>query len=208
MIRALNLQYKYPGRNSLVFPDISCKATQQLLITGPSGSGKTTLLHLLAGLRLPHSGEVFVQENSLSGMSSSKRDQFRGKYIGIVFQQMHFVGALNVLENITLQQYMAGQAENRKRAEELLDRLGLIDKKYQAIHRLSLGEQQRVALARALVNKPAVVLADEPTSSLDDANCLRVVKLLEELTASENAALVVVTHDQRLKELISNQVAL
>lgn len=208
MIQALQLQYQYPGASPIRFPEIVCRQKQQLLITGPSGSGKTTLLHLLAGLRLPQSGQVLVQDKNLSQMPAGKRDRFRGKMIGLVFQQMHFVQALTVLENIILQQYMAGQSQDKGRATALLDRLGLAAKKDQKINRLSMGEQQRVAIARAVVNKPAVLLADEPTSSLDDANCEQVFNLLQELSKAENAALVVVTHDHRLKDLMPNQLSL
>lgn len=208
MIQSKQLCFKYPGERPLVFPDIRCAQREKLLITGPSGSGKTTLLHLLAGLRLPESGQVLVQDVSLSDMSQARRDQFRGRQIGIVFQQMHFVSSLDVLENIMLQQYLSGMPQDKSRAESLLDRLGLLHKRHQKIMKLSQGEQQRIAIARALVNKPAVVLADEPTSSLDDENSRRVAGLLEEMAAGENAALLVVTHDQRLKDLFPKQLAL
>lgn len=208
MIETQQLCYQYPGERPLVFPDISCRQREKLLITGPSGSGKTTLLHLLAGLRLPKSGQVLVKGASMSEMKQAKRDKFRGRQIGIVFQQMHFVYSLNVLENIMLQQYLSGVAQDKSRALSLLDRLGLLHKKDQKIRKLSQGEQQRIAIARALVNKPAVVLADEPTSSLDDENSRRVAGLLEEMAARENAALLVVTHDQRLKDLFPKQLAL
>lgn len=208
MIEVERLRYVYPGAEPLQFPAFSCGKQEKMLITGPSGSGKTTFLHLLAGLRLPQKGEVRILEQSLSAMSSARRDRFRGQHIGLVFQQMHFVASLDVLENVVLQQYLAGLPQNKKRAETLLDRLGLLHKKHRQLRQLSLGEQQRVAIARALVNSPAVLLADEPTSSLDDANSQRVVSLLEEMTATENAALLVVTHDQRLKDLFPNQIAL
>ena len=208
MIQTLNLQYSYPGRNPLKFPDLVCRPSQQLLITGPSGSGKTTLLHLLAGLRMPQSGEVIIQDQSLTQLKPSRLNRFRGQHIGLVFQQMHFIGSLNVVENLLLQQYLAGVPQDKKRAYRLLERLHLADKAHQNIRKLSLGEQQRVALARAIINKPTVVLADEPTSSLDDANCRRVAALFEEMASTENSALVIVTHDQRLKDLIPKQIAL
>jgi ABC-type lipoprotein export system ATPase subunit len=208
MIEVEQLSYEYPGSEPLHFPAFSCRRQEQLLITGPSGSGKTTLLHLLAGLRLPHSGEVRIRQQSLSALSPARRDRFRGQHIGLVFQQMHFVQSLDVLENIMLQQYLAGLPQDSRRASHLLDRLNLLPKKRRQIRQLSLGEQQRVAIARALVNSPAVLLADEPTSSLDDANSLRVTGLLEEMASTEHAALLVVTHDRRLKELIPNQIAL
>lgn len=208
MIKTKDLQYTYPSQEPLVFPDISCSKNQQLLISGPSGSGKTTFLHLLAGLRMPGAGEVIIQEKSLFTLNTSQRDQFRGRHIGLIFQKMHFVASLNVLENLLLQQYLAGVPQDKNRAENLLDRLGLLHRKHQNINKMSLGEQQRVSIARALINRPAVVLADEPTSSLDDLNCKKVMQLLEEMAANEQAALVVVTHDQRVKDLISYQIAL
>ncbi|WP_017731222.1 ABC transporter ATP-binding protein [Nafulsella turpanensis] len=209
MIEARQLQYTYAGGGQVLqFPDISCGSREKLLITGPSGSGKTTLLHLLAGLRLPQKGEVKVKGESLTNMSSAARDRFRGQQIGIVFQQMHFVHSLNVLENIMLPQYTAGLRQDAGRAESLLEQLGLLAKKNKNIRHLSQGEQQRVAIARALVNKPALLLADEPTSSLDDADSQRVIRLLEEMATREEAALLVVTHDQRLKDVFSQQIAL
>lgn len=192
----------------MLFPDLQCAAGEKLLITGPSGSGKTTLLHLLAGLRFPQAGEVRINGQSLDGMKGSAVDRFRGQHIGLVFQQMHFVQALDVLENVLLQQYLAGMPQDKARAERLLDRLGLLGKKHRAIRQLSQGEQQRVAIARAMVNSPAVLLADEPTSSLDDANSLRVIRLLEEMAATAQAALLVVTHDQRLKDHFPRQISL
>ena len=208
MIRTMDLQFTYQGQDPLVFPDIICNQNQQLLISGPSGSGKTTLLHLMAGLRMPHAGEVIIHGNSLFHLTTPKRDRFRGQHIGLIFQKMHFVASLDVMENLLLQQYLAGVPQDKKRAENLLDRLGLLHRKHQNIHKLSLGEQQRISIARALINKPAVVLADEPTSSLDDLNCKNVMLLLEEMATNEQAALVVVTHDQRLKDLIPYQLAL
>lgn len=208
MIEASDLAYQYPGNAPLLFPDLQCAAGEKLLITGPSGSGKTTLLHLLAGLRLPQKGEVRINGKAFAGMKGSAVDRFRGRHIGLVFQQMHFVQALDVLENVMLQQYLAGMPQDKASGERLLDRLGLLGKKHRAIRQLSQGEQQRVAIARAMVNSPAVLLADEPTSSLDDANSLRVIRLLEEMAATAQAALLVVTHDQRLKDHFPRQISL
>lgn len=208
MIEASPLVYQYAGNTLLHFPALQCAAREKLLITGPSGSGKTTLLHLLAGLRLPQSGEVLVKGQSFSAMKGAALDRFRGQHIGLVFQQMHFVHSLNVLENIMLQQYLAGLPQEKARAGQLLDKLGLQEKKHKNIRQLSQGEQQRVAIARAMVNSPAVLLADEPTSSLDDVNSQRVISLLEELAITANAALVVVTHDQRLKDHFPRQISL
>jgi len=141
-------------------------------------------------------------------LNGSALDKFRGQNIGIIFQQNHFVDALTVLENVILAQSLAGQRTNKKAALDLLVRLNIGHKANINIRELSQGEKQRVAIARALINKPKVILADEPTSALDDINCEEVLNLLHEQAKAVGSALIVVTHDTRLKDKIANHIIL
>lgn len=208
MIRSASLRFGYNEKQRFVFPDIQADYTNPLLILGGSGVGKTTFLHLLAGLLRPDSGQIHVGEKDLFGMSTRELDRFRGKHIGLVFQKSHFVASLSVSDNLRLAQYLAGERQNPDLIEEILGRLRLGHKLDQKTYRLSTGEQQRVAIARAVLNDPDVILADEPTSALDDANAEEVITLLEDVAQAARAALVIVTHDKRLKDRISNRVEL
>lgn len=190
------------------FPDMHCAKGEQMLIIGQSGTGKTTLLHLLAGLLTPSSGEVEIAGTALTSLGLQARDRFRGKHVGLIFQRSHFVRSLTVGENLRVARYLAGEKPDEDRIKHLLDRLGMGHKIEQKTYSLSQGEQQRVAIARALVNQPQVILADEPTSSLDDVNTSQVVELLHAEAAHVGASLVIVTHDQRLKDRFTKQVVL
>lgn len=208
MISTNNLKYKYEGEAEIVFPDIQCASNDILLILGTSGVGKTTLLHLLGGILTTQQGKVTINTTNINELKGSDADIFRGRNIGIVFQQNHFVDALNVIENVLLAQSLAGKNTDRNAAKSLLDRLNVGHKADKPIGDLSQGEKQRVAIARALINQPKVILADEPTSALDDINCDEVIKLLQEQAQELGSALIVVTHDTRLKDKINNQVIL
>ncbi len=208
MLHTHHLHYRYPSGEALRFPDIACGRDEHWLLLGPSGSGKTTLLHLLAGLLTPTGGEVRIGDTSLSSLRGARLDYFRGQHVGVIFQQSHFVAALSVLENLLLAQKLAHRPLDRTRARELLERLGIGRKERAKPSELSQGEQQRVAIARALINAPQVILADEPTSALDDGHAEEVAALLEEQARSVNATLLIVTHDQRLKERFPRQIRL
>ena len=206
MLQTFDLAFSYNGQSAIQFPDIHCAQGEQWLLLGQSGSGKTTLLHLLGGLRTPKQGKVLVKGADLASMSGAALDQYRGKNIGIVFQKPYFMKALNVKENLVLAQQLAGQTPSMERITKLLSRLQISHKLDQRPDQLSQGEQQRLAIARAMVNKPAIILADEPTSALDDQNCEQVVQLLEEQAREENATLLIVTHDGRLKERFDKKI--
>ncbi len=208
MLETQNLQYSYDGKNSLAFPDIRCEKGEQWLLLGQSGSGKTTLLHLLGGLRKPKNGKIKISDTDIGRLSSTALDHFRGKNIGIVFQKSYFVRALTVEENLALTQKLAGLPVSKNRIKELLDRLNIGHKMTSKTDSLSQGEQQRVAIARALINKPAIILADEPTSALDDHNCEQVIDLLVTQAKEEQATLLIVTHDGRLKNQFSKKIIL
>lgn len=208
MILLKKLHFSYNETTEFHFPDMQCLAGETLLITGNSGKGKTTLLHLLGGLLRPKSGEIFIAENNISVLSEKELDQFRGKNVGLVLQQSHFVASLNVLENVVLASWLATGKKATEKAKSLLKELDLENQQYKLPSTLSMGQQQRVSIARALINDPKLLLADEPTSSLDDENASRVADLLAQLSKENNASLVIVTHDQRLKDKFSNHINL
>jgi len=181
---------------------------RDLLIAGPSGCGKTTLLHLIAGLLVPSAGRVVVDGQDLAALSPAARDRFRGRRIGIVLQQFHLLPTITAMQNLLVAQSIAGLPVDRGTATSVLNALG-IDERLDAFpHQLSVGQQQRVAIARALVNRPRLVLADEPTSNLDDAAAAAVIDLLLGATQRQGATLVVATHDSRLKSRIATELAL
>lgn len=208
MIQTSGVTFAYPGQQSFSFPDIRCDRNRQLLILGPSGTGKTTLLHLLGGLLSPTKGDITVGDTPLSTLRGHRLDTFRGQKIGIIFQRPHFVRSITAIENLLLVQHIASGKSDRAKAIGLLERLSIAHKADQYTQTLSLGEQQRLAIARALINRPEVILADEPSSSLDDQNCTQMIDLLLQVAAENNAALLIVTHDTRIKALIPDQVTL
>ncbi len=207
MFEIRNIKHSYNGESSIEFPDMAFGPGEEWLILGPSGCGKTTLLHLMAGILPIQQGEVVLNAQSLKTLSAAQMDKFRGKHIGMIFQQSHFVASLNVLDNLILSQKLASK-KNKALAIDLLNKLGLEDKLKQRPYQLSVGERQRVAIARALANKPQVILADEPTSALDDQNTDKVLSLLRENSKELGSTLIIVTHDNRLKEMVSNRIEL
>ena len=190
--------------------DLAVDAGENVAILGPSGSGKSTLLHIMGTLDEPTSGTVRINGLDPFGLSSKKLAQFRNDNIGFVFQEHHLLPQLSVLENVLVPALAFGKAGSveMKRAEELIDRVGLADRKTHRPGELSGGERQRVAVARALLRQPALVLADEPTGSLDQANAGDVGNLLLELYRDEQTALVVVTHSLTLAEMFQRSLAL
>lgn len=208
MLQTKNVTFFYNKETQFTFPELKCDASDTLLITGNSGKGKTTLLHLLAGLLRPKNGEISIENTNISSLSEKKLDQFRGKNIGLILQQSHFIASMTVLENVVLASWLATGKKAIQKAEKLLAELDLENQKHKLPSQLSIGQQQRVSIARALINEPKLLLADEPTSSLDDENAFKVADLLEKLSKEYNAALVIVTHDSRLKNKFSNQINL
>lgn len=208
MLFVQNLSFNYPKGASFHFPTIEATADEPTLILGNSGKGKTTLLHLMGLLLKPSGGQILIEDTDVGGLSVKDATRFRSENVGIIFQQPHFISSLNVLDNLLIANYLGDKKLQKEKAKSLASELGfeeLLDKK---INRLSGGEQQRVGIARALMNNPKVVLADEPTSNLDDDNCERVINLLTKQTEAIGAALIIVTHDGRLKERFAKQVAL
>ncbi|OYQ36342.1 ABC transporter ATP-binding protein [Flavobacterium cyanobacteriorum] len=208
MINTKNLRFSYGKDTDFYFPDITARSGESLLITGGSGKGKTTLLHLLGGLLRPQSGEIIIQDTNITALSEKKLDLFRGRNIGLVLQQSYFVASLNVIENVALSSWLATGNLKTEKAKQLLGQLGVDGHLHKIPSQLSVGQQQRVSIARALINEPKLLLADEPTSSLDDENAFMVADMLEALARQYGSALVLVTHDQRLKDRFPNQITL
>ena len=170
-------------------------------IIGPSGSGKSTLLNMLGALDIPDSGNISVAGQDLN--SSKKLNEFRSEKIGFIFQLHNLIPNISVVENIEIPMYTQGlsSSEMRSRALSLLDDVGLKDKAKILPNKLSGGERQRVAIARALANEPSIILADEPTGSLDSKTSSKILKLLIDLHESKNVTLIIVTHDMDVAKL-------
>ena len=198
MVEVEALRYGFGGRTVLEVPSWRVGAGEHCLVVGPSGSGKSTLLHLLAGLAEPREGRIRVAGRDLAGLSPAVRDRFRGRSIGVLLQSFHLLDSLSVFDNVRLARHLAGLPEDRPHCRGVLEDLGVAALAGARPSTLSHGQAQRVALARAVVNRPAVILADEPTSSLDDESCARVAALVEEQAAGQGATLIVATHDSRL----------
>jgi ABC-type lipoprotein export system ATPase subunit len=207
MIKTESLKFSYDGKKYFDFPEINLDSGENLLIIGNSGIGKTTLLHLLAGILKPESGSISVSGTDISKFSDTELDKFRGDNIGIVFQKPHFISSLTINENLKLAQYLSPSKISRD-AKKILESLNIKDKYQQKPNQLSEGEKQRASIALALINSPSLILADEPTSSLDDFNCNNVIKLLKKQAKDHKAQLIVITHDARLKKHFKNNLNL
>jgi len=179
--------------------DLEIESGETVAIMGPSGCGKSTVLHLLSGLDRPTDGEVWLEGRRIDQMGERQLARLRREKVGVVFQAFHLVDELTARENVELPALLAGRPPNfaRRRATELLDRVGLADRARHLPSALSGGQRQRVAIARAIANDPVLVFADEPTGNLDSSATLEVLKLFEDLHASE-LTIVVVTHDERI----------
>lgn len=199
MLVVRDLRYRYrDAAFALDVPALDMPAGGRLLVLGPSGSGKSTLLHLLAGVLAPPPGAVTLAGHDLGALPEAARDRVRGRHVGLVFQRPHLVGALTVADNLRLALSLSGAPPDPARVADTLARLDLADRAGARPHQLSLGQRQRVGIARAVLHRPSVVLADEPTSSLDDARAAAVRDLLAAEADAVGAALVVATHDRRM----------
>jgi putative ABC transport system ATP-binding protein len=213
MISTKGVTYRYSSNKGVIskeifFPDFEVERGEHFLLLGESGSGKTTLLHLLGGLLRPLRGDIVIEGVNITDLSEVKLDRMRGRKIGFVFQKNHLISALSVRDNLLMAPFLAGEKQQERRVDSVLEELGLLEKKNAMIFELSQGQAQRVAIARAIINRPSLILADEPTSALDDTNCKMVIALLNKIANENNAALVVATHDHRLKSELKNQTIL
>jgi putative ABC transport system ATP-binding protein len=189
---------------------ISFPARSLTLVMGPSGSGKTTLLSALGCLLLPDDGSVFVNGKDVTAATECERTTTRREHIGFVFQAFRLFPSLTALENVALSMEISGKAgrEIRAKTERLLELLGMAEKKHLKPSELSGGEKQRVAIARALMRDPEILLADEPTASLDSKTGERIAELLRELAEEQGRTVVVVSHDDRLRSFAGHVVCL
>ncbi len=177
---------------------LSIEKGEFVAIIGASGSGKSTLLHAIAGVDVPTSGKIYLNGQDVYAQSSEKLAIFRRRQVGLIYQFHNLIPTLNVVENMTLPVLMDRRKVNRERLAELLDLLGLKDRQDHLPNQLSGGQQQRVAIGRALMNAPAVMLADEPTGSLDSQNSHEIIKLLKLSHARYCQTLMIVTHDENI----------
>lgn len=208
MFELSKISFTYPNGDPISFPEMIFKPGEEWVIIGPSGCGKTTLLHLMAGLLNNYDGSIKLHSKEFKTLSHYKMDKFRGKHIGIVFQSAHLIKSLTALENVVLAQSLGNRKKDKQQAKELLISLGIGHRLNHTPSKMSLGEQQRVAIARALVNNPDIILADEPTSALDDENAEKVLEVLRSESKKRNSTLIIVTHDQRLKDKVANKIEL
>lgn len=191
----------------LTIPEFIVPRGQRVFLYGPSGSGKTTLLNLLTGINVPESGTVQILDQALNTLSGRKRDQFRARHIGIIFQQFNLIPYLSVQDNVQLARQLAGNTGIVDDSAELLASLGLEQALWQRpAHALSVGQQQRVAVARALINRPELVIADEPTSALDSDHRDGFLQLLMDAAAERGGTIMFVSHDRALQHHFDQQL--
>lgn len=202
MIESRGLRFAYPGQALLRLADVAVAQGGTLLLRGPSGSGKSTWLALAAGLLTPSAGEIVVAGQSVGALAGAARDGWRARHIGFLPQRLHLSEALTVADNLALTYFAAGLPVDRAAIARALAALDLGALAARRPSQLSGGQAQRVALARAVLLRPRVVLADEPTASLDDDACMAALSLLRETARTLEATLVIATHDARVREAL------
>ncbi|MCH8475186.1 MAG: ABC transporter ATP-binding protein [Opitutales bacterium] len=205
LLRVTNLKHHYPvprgkPHTILDLPEWSLEEKQQIALTGASGTGKTTLLYILAGLLPPSEGEVFFAGQPLYQLSEARRDRWRAREVGFIFQDFHLLERYTVEENITLAQ-LFGKADRTIPLDNLLERLDLVSQRKYFPRHLSAGQKQRVAIARALINQPRLILADEPTGNLDPERARSTTELLLQQAEDQDCAVIMASHDPGLCQL-------
>ena len=202
MFELVDVVHRYRAVPAVALPHWRVGQGEAWLLSGPSGCGKSTVLHLLAGLLVPTHGAVRVAGVDLATLSEGARDRWRGRTVGLVPQRLHLVGPLTVRDNLRLAQSLPGLTVDDDRITALLEAVRVADLQDRYPRELSQGQAQRVAVARAVINRPALLLADEPTANLDDAHAAQALELLRAQAVEAGATLVVASHDNRVKPLL------
>ena len=208
MIKTNSILFSYNAEKEFAFPSIDLSQGQQALLIGASGSGKSTYMNIIGGLNSNYKGELIVANQNIGDLSSSALDKFRGSKIGIIFQESNLVESLTLEQNLLLRLKLARKLKKEVEWDYLLDALKIKSLLKQMPKTLSIGERQRANIALALITQPKVVLADEPTSALDDQNANQVIDLLKQVSEALNTTLLIITHDNRVKDHFKNQVSL
>ncbi|MCA8984457.1 MAG: ABC transporter ATP-binding protein [Planctomycetaceae bacterium] len=211
VLKNIRKSYHQPGGGDLPVLDIpyfEIQPREQVALVGASGGGKTTLLNIISGITTPDSGEVLVGGVDITRLPEAARDRFRAERIGIIFQTFHLLPAFTALENVLLGMSFARGKVNKPHARELLTEMGLQNRLHHLPRQLSVGEQQRVAIARAIANKPQLLLADEPTASVDAANKQTIIDLITTACRDHEIALLTVTHDPEIAQRFERVVPL
>ncbi len=209
ILKTDNLKFRYNASSpEQTFPNIELLKNENLLIKGNSGSGKTTLLHLMAGILQPSNGKITIENTETTTLKPHQMDKFRGNKMGVIFQENYFIESLSVMKNLTYISSLCGLKPDKTYIKSLLQNLNIEHLSSKKPSQLSRGEFQRFSIARALVNKPVLLVADEPTSSLDDDNCQRFILLIKQMCKQYNLTLIVATHDSRLKSEFDKVISL
>ena len=210
MIEIKNIHKSFGQLEVLKGIDLSIKKGEIVSIVGPSGAGKTTLLQIIGTLDKPNEGEVLINDTNISKLSNNKLSDFRNQHIGFVFQFHQLLPEFTALENIMIPAFIGGVSKSvaKQKAEELLEFMQLKDRAHHKPNELSGGEKQRVAVARALINNPEVILADEPSGSLDSKNKRELHQLFFDLRDKYGQTFVIVTHDEELASITDRTIHL
>ncbi|MGK0342546.1 MAG: putative ABC transport system ATP-binding protein [Candidatus Azotimanducaceae bacterium] len=203
-----NLAFGYGDKPLIKIEKMRIRARERVAIIGPSGCGKTTFIHLVAGLIRPQSGSIRILSREITKLKEWEVDRIRGREIGIVFQRLYLMPSISILDNLLLAQRLARANIDSDLAMQLLERLGIAEFSSALPHKLSQGQAQRAAIARAIVHKPALVIGDEPTSALDDGNTREAIQLLTELSETVGFSLMIVTHDERVRDEMDRVIRL
>ena len=210
-LNKISMMYNDNGTkiNALKLNELKIKDGEKIAFIGSSGCGKTTLFNLISGMITPTEGNVVVQNVDLTTLTESERDLFRANHIGYIFQDFNLFNEFTVLENVILPMSFSkrySKKDMEKKAYEILKKVGIVEKTNQKVKTLSGGEKQRVAIARSIVNKPNIILADEPTGNLDYKNGVKIMELIKKVSEDEKATLLVITHNNSQLEMFDRVV--